>query len=235
MYQVPSVCTQRWSALAGNNKIFVPNTIRMGCPHCDEMPVIFSMGNQWESRNDSLVKASNCPACGKQTTFWMLKYGGYPNEDDAKNKCEIFMHPSPPLARKYDEDINKLSPRFAEIYRQTVQAEANGLNELIGIGYRKSLEILIKDWLVNEKPSEGKKICDLNISKCIDTYVEDANLKECAKRAIWLGNDETHYIRKWESKDIADMKKLLEITLYWLSAHLASKRLIDEMPEQNKS
>lgn len=231
MYQVPSACTQRWSTQNGNNKAFVPNAIRIGCPHCGEMPVIFSMGNQWEIRSESLLKISSCPSCGKQTTFWMLKYGNYPNEDDAKNKCEIFMHPNPPLAKKYDEDINKLSPRFAEIFRQTALAEANGLNELVGIGYRKSLEILIKDWLVQEKPSEREKICGLKISKCIADYVEDTNLKECAKRAIWLGNDETHYIRKWEDKDIEDLKQILGITLHWLSAHLASKRLIAEMPE----
>ena len=141
------------------------------------------------------------------------------------------MHPTPPLAQKYDSEIDNLSPRFSDIYKQAARAEADGLTELVGIGYRKSLEILIKDWLIHENPADKDKISRQNISKCINEYVEDANLKECAKRAIWLANDETHYIRKWEDKDISDLKKLLNISLYWLSAHLASKRLIEDMPE----
>ena len=103
--------------------------------------------------------------------------------------------------------------------------------ELVGIGYRKSLEILIKDWLIHEHPGEEEKIKTLNISQCIRDYVDDENLKECAKRAVWLANDETHYIRKWANKDLSDLKELLTITLYWLSAHLVSRRLIDEMPD----
>lgn len=231
MYQIPVNATQRWTVLSNDNKIFVPNAIKIGCPHCGENPVIFSMTNQWEKRHDSLYKLASCPSCGKQSSFWSIKFAGYPNEIDAQNKCVIFMYPTPPLAKKYDDEINKISPRFSDIYKQTTQAESGGLVELVGIGYRKSLEILIKDWLIHEKPMDKDKISALNISRCISEYVEDANLKECAKRAIWLANDETHYIRKWEDKDINDLKKLLEITLYWLSAHLASKRLMDEMPE----
>lgn len=234
MYQVPIEATQRWSTLSNDNKVFVPRSIRIGCPHCGENPVIFATTNQWDKRTDSLHKTAICPSCGKECSFWAIQFSGYPNENDAQSKCIIFMYPIPPLAQKYDDDINKTSPRFADIYKQTARAEASGLTELIGIGYRKSLEILIKDWLIQEKPLEKDKICVLNISKCIGDYIEDANLKECAKRAIWLGNDETHYVRKWADKDIADLKKLLEITLYWLSAHLASKRLMDDMPEPSK-
>jgi hypothetical protein len=231
MYQIPAKATQRWSTTSSDNKIFVPRSIKIGCPFCGESPVIFSMTNQWEKRNDSLFKLAICPSCGEQSSFWMINFTGYPNEIDAQNKCTIFMHPTPPLAQKYDSEIDNLSPRFSDIYKQAARAEADGLTELVGIGYRKSLEILIKDWLIHENPADKDKISGQNISKCINEYVEDANLKECAKRAIWLANDETHYIRKWKDKDISDLKKLLNISLYWLSAHLASKRLIEDMPE----
>ena len=41
----------------------------------------------------------------------------------------------------------------------------------------------------------------------ISRYIDDSNIKNVAKRAVWLGNDETHYIRKWEDKDLSFLKK----------------------------
>lgn len=231
MYQIPATATLRWSTLLNDNKIFVPRSIRIGCPFCGESPVIFATSSQWEKRTDSLYKDAICPSCGKTSSFWALNFSGYPNEIDAQNKCIIFMYPTPPMSPKHASEIDKISPRFSEIYKQTARAEAEGLIELVGIGYRKSLEILIKDWLIHEHPGEEEKIKTLNISQCIRDYVDDENLKECAKRAVWLANDETHYIRKWANKDLSDLKELLTITLYWLSAHLVSRRLIDEMPD----
>jgi hypothetical protein len=35
------------------------------------------------------------------------------------------------------------------------------------------------------------------VSSVIEEYIDDSDLKEIAKRAIWLGNDETHIVRKW--------------------------------------
>jgi hypothetical protein len=32
-----------------------------------------------------------------------------------------------------------------------------------------------------------------------------------------LGNDELHYVRKWENKDINDLKKLIDATLHYIS------------------
>lgn len=44
-----------------------------------------------------------------------------------------------------------------------------------------------------------------------------------AKGASWLGNDETHYVRKWKDKDISDLKKMIELTVYWISYELKTE------------
>ncbi|MEI8245103.1 MAG: hypothetical protein WCI51_04685 [Lentisphaerota bacterium] len=230
MYQVHKDAAVRWSILSGYNKAFVPQAINIGCPLCKKTPVTFATGNQWDKRNDSLYVSPTCPACGKNVKFWMLSYGDYPNEVDAQNKCKIFMYPTPPIELQYDPAISEISPKFAEIYSQAALAESIGYNHLVGIGYRKALEFLIKDWLCKKLPDKEGEIGKKNISQCIKEYVEDANLKICASRAIWLGNDETHYIREWSDKDIEDMKTLLKLTLYWLSAHIGSEKLLEEMP-----
>ena len=45
---------------------------------------------------------------------------------------------------------------FVETYSQAIFAEENSLNQLIGIGIRKSLEFLIKDFLISQNGDNQK-------------------------------------------------------------------------------
>lgn len=50
-----------------------------------------------------------------------------------------------------------------------------------------------------------------------------------AKAATWIGNDETHYTRKYEDKDISDMKKYIRaLSNYLSSEYLVSEYLVSE-------
>jgi hypothetical protein len=94
-----------------------------------------------------------------------------------------------------------------------------------GPGYRKALKFLIKDYLASLQPTEEakKEIADMPLMGCIKKYVTDSRMRITAERATWLGNDETHYIRKWEDKDLNDMKNLIQLTCYWIqSEHLTN-------------
>ncbi len=44
----------------------------------------------------------------------------------------------------------------------------------------------------------------------------DLRVRQCAERAIWLGNDETHYERRWMGKDLQDLKVLTKLTVNWI-------------------
>lgn len=63
----------------------------------------------------------------------------------------------------------------------------------------------------------------------IDNYVTDVNLKACAKRAAWLGNDETHYVKKWENRDIHDLKILIKLTCGWIVNNILTEKYMTEM------
>lgn len=126
--------------------------------------------------------------------------------------------------------IERISPNFVEIYDQALVAESHNLFQLVGIGLRKSLEFLIKDFAVSEYPDKEIEIRGTLLGSCINEYVIDASVKECAKRATWLGNDETHYVRKWEDKDINDLKLLVKLTVNWIDNVLLTKQYIAEMP-----
>ena len=66
---------------------------------------------------------------------------------------------------------------------------------------------------------------------CINDYVNDTRIKSVAKRAVWLGNDETHYIRKWEGKNLEDMKKLIDLTVHWIEMEKLTESFEDDMPD----
>ena len=132
-------------------------------------------------------------------------------------------------SKVFEEMVHNVSTTFVEIYNQASSAEQVGLNEICGMGYRKALEFLIKDYLIQELPKEEDNIKKSLLGKCINTYISDQNIKAMASRAVWLGNDETHYVRKWENKDIQDLKKLIDITIYWISMSIMTKQYMEDM------
>jgi hypothetical protein len=128
------------------------------------------------------------------------------------------------------QEIKKLSPTFVEIYGQAAAAEQYGLGQIAGVGYRKALEFLIKDYCISRHPDKAEEIKSSWLATCIRTYVDDANTKRCAERAVWLGNDETHYVRRWEDKDIGDLKTLITLTMAWIQNNLLTEKYLGDMP-----
>ncbi|MGG7177207.1 hypothetical protein ACQPU1_06440 [Clostridium paraputrificum] len=116
----------------------------------------------------------------------------------------------------FDDLINNTSPTFVKIYNQALSAETQGLDEIAGIGYRKALEFLIKDFTISRNPDKEDKIKKSLLGKCINDYMDNPQLRTAASRAVWLGNDQTHYIQKFEDKDIDDLKLLIRLTVHWI-------------------
>jgi len=144
--------------------------------------------------------------------------------------------PTEPRNYSQPTELTKISPDFCSIYNQAHKAEQLGLLLVSGPGYRKALEFLVKDYLTSQQTTEEAKkdIADSPLMACIKKYVTDTRMKTTAERATWLGNDETHYIRKWEDKDLQDMKNLIQLTCYWIqSEHLTSAAAL-EMPQGKK-
>jgi hypothetical protein len=133
------------------------------------------------------------------------------------------------LAPKIPKEVEEISTSFKIIYEQACAAEAFQLNEIAGVGYRKALEFLIKDYCIYKNPKSEESIKSSLLGAVINNYVEDENLKTCAQRAAWLGNDETHYVRKWEDKDINDLKILIELSCVWVRSSVLTEKYLAEM------
>jgi hypothetical protein len=72
---------------------------------------------------------------------------------------------------------------------------------------------LAKDFAIHLSKDKEEEIKKATLGQTIKNYIKDENVKSMAELATWLGNDEAHYIRKWEDKDIEDLKRLIRLTV----------------------
>lgn len=125
--------------------------------------------------------------------------------------------------QSFETSVASLSPSFVKIYNQAYAAEASGLDEIAGLGYRKSLEFLVKDFAIHENPDDEGKIKSMPLSACIRDFIDAPNIKTLATRSAWIGNDEAHYIRKQDDRDVSDMKSFIQATVYFISMILITE------------
>ena len=128
--------------------------------------------------------------------------------------------PALPSDISFTDDLELISPTGKQIYTQALKAEDEQLNHLAGIGYRKALEFLIKDFLIATNPEEKTKIETMLLKKVIDTYIKDKNLNTFALATAYIGNDETHYTRRHNDKDLQDLKKYLKGVIHYIEMQL---------------
>ena len=84
-----------------------------------------------------------------------------------------------PLKRTFSNIISELSPNFCEIYNQAYIAEQTNLMQICGTGYRKSLEFLIKDYLISITPEDQHEtIRNKFLNNCIRDNISNINIKQ---------------------------------------------------------
>jgi hypothetical protein len=155
-------------------------------------------------------------------------------EGSAQSREFFFSHVAPINPIKYDfsEVIATISPQFIDIYNEASYAEKMQLTNICGVGYRKALEFLIKDYAISLAADENQieEIKSNRLSDVITNYINNQTLQDTAKRASWLGNDETHYVRKWVDKDLEDLKTLIKLTVRWIEMVELAREFKNQMP-----
>ena len=224
---MPTIGIQTLEGQKGNQSYDrVPDT----CPicHTSVSPKIFFGTMQ---RNNHLLILFQCPKA-ECKEFFIGTYDHKPNSPFQYRRSA----PKTPQKAVIPESIQKISPTFVEVYNQALASEAFELSQLTGIGLRKALEFLIKDFAITridkdvDEEKKGREIRVMFLGACINEYIDDPRLKATAHRASWLGNDETHYTRRWEDKDIEDLKVLIRLTMNWVENVLLTDEYTDSMP-----
>lgn len=197
------------------------------CPFCHKSIVPVYISGLHGIKDLSVLLLCPNSECQKAFIAYYFQSGGifyYSNETSIGSLNK----------RDFSTQISEISKSFVEIYNQAFQAEQYKLLEICGVGYRKSIEYLIKDYLIFKNPDLESIIKNLFLNNCINDYVTDTKIKSVAKRAVWLGNDETHYERKWEGKDLDDLKKLIDLTIHWIEMEKLTESFELDMPDSKK-
>ena len=139
--------------------------------------------------------------------------------------------PQKPNIVNFPDTITIISSQFLSIYKEAEEANALGLKQIAGPGYRKAFEFLIKDYAKSLEPKSKEEIEKSFSGDVVKKYILDQRIQSMAKRALWLGNDESHYLRKWEKHDIDDLLTLIKIVTDWIDIEQLSKKYVAEMPE----
>lgn len=194
------------------------------CPICGDSIMPIMVQNFKNLKINIYSFLFECPSCGKGFL------GHYESSDEEEtyqsyrynllNCIDVF--PKIPKEKDFDNNLERVSPSFCKIYNEALFAEIYGLNEIAGIGYRKALEFLIKDYCIYRNIDDAEKIKKQLLGQVISEFIDSSKILNLSKASVWVGNDETHYIRKFEDKDINDLKRFIEATVAFITYELIS-------------
>jgi hypothetical protein len=196
------------------------------CPICHRSmsasPILFNQISE-----DLLQGIYQCPSLTCHRLF-VATYGG-----NRSSGGFYFRHALPivPIQKPVDAMLKDVSPEFVETYQQSWRAKELNMMKIAGTGFRRALEFLVKDYATRDQTAEAREhILKKPMVQCIKDHIQEDGIKTVAERAAWLGNDETHYLRKWEDKDINDLIDLVDSVGHWIVIHLKTEQLKSTMP-----
>lgn len=132
---------------------------------------------------------------------------------------------------EFPESIMDISERFASIYSQSYQAEKNHLDELSGMGYRKALEFLVKDYAIHKFPDQKETIMRHSLQAAMKT-IDTHEISVLGQVATKIGNDETHYYRKHEWK-VSELKNYIEAIIFFITSDLSYDQADERLAEDH--
>lgn len=208
--------------------------------------VIFSSNNSINTDFRSVDIPETCPLCGTTAFFntvsantiidtetdeflaWTItlccpKCRGIFHIDKIKDH-DILICPS---FGKCDlpEEIMNQSPDFASLYRQALAAEGYGLTDISGMGFRKALEFLVKEYAIRRFPDEESQILSEKLGQTI-ARIPAPQIQALAKACAWIGNDQTHILVKHPDYGIPEMKNfILSLSHHILMEYHADKAI----------
>ncbi|MFS9204492.1 DUF4145 domain-containing protein [Streptococcus parasanguinis] len=207
---------------------YVDVTVTDVCPNCGRgiEPILKDSSFYKDEYNHILFLTLFCNSC---KYAWVDSYN-YLNDYGSTYPRNLHHYKEQPS--EFPKEISDLSPQGVKTYTQSLQAEADGYDTLVGIGLRKSLEFIIKDFLIQKFPEKADEIKKKLLGQVIIDYIDDSILQKLAQATSWIGNDETHYVRRHTDKDLQDLKKFLNATIRYIEYQLTildAQNLVDPL------
>lgn len=207
------------------------------CPKCGKNIVPSAIGGYNDYDTRKLFIMFYCSGCC-ETFIGEYKCGdNYEHDFFSGTQCIktslVKCYPKNYKKEIFSDEINSISNEFEKIYNQALEAESLGLDSICGMGYRKALEFLIKDYIKNSNLTNDN-IDEMSLQKCINEYIDNSTLKTLTTACHWLANDQTHYLIKHEDYSVNDIKKYLHSVVSILEGEIRSKSIIEELNNTKK-
>lgn len=155
-----------------------------------------------------------CQLCGSTSIHYLV----FRNIEE--KETELIPVKSIPSINKglfeFSSNIEEIFPSFCKIYNQSKKAEDEDLDQIAGMGYRKALEFLVTDyllqypvegvseeWLTSPNTTLGNKIAKISSRR----------IQKLARAISFIGNDETHYTRRHPEHDIHSIKAFIRVLI----------------------
>lgn len=193
------------------------------CPYCFKaISAKVVAKTEYDSKQKLNISALfQCPSCKK---FFAKEYqitSDFSNKISGHTTALVPYKLVKNISYDLPEEVESVSKSFKEIYYQALVAESENLEQICGIGYRKSIEFLIKDFLINFMNQDKGQISKLPLGQAIKK-IENDRIQSLATASTWLGNDETHYQRKYEDRDLTDMKRFIKALTFYISSEVVA-------------
>lgn len=183
-------------------------------PHC--ICAVYTELDDDDEYSYSIDAMWLCPNC-KGTSI--SSYDSYDDPDTYLN----YSFPQTMPETEFYNGIKELSPSFVKIYQESLNAECYNLFEIAGMGYRKALEFLVKDYAIKFNQSDKEAIEKMKISDCVKKYITHPDTAEIVKRTLWIANDQVHYEKLHTDMGLEDLKNLLELSINFITMNLRAK------------
>ena len=179
------------------------------CPYCNTKifpQILINICSDDKNYIDAIMQ---CPHCG-QTYF-----ESFVHDFNRYSSRNVLPHPSPQI--NIPVYIKNAFPKFVKIYTQAAIAEAANLSEICGMGYRKSLEALVKQYAIELFPNDKDDIEKELLMPTIKRFASPKILA-LATAAAWLGNDHTHLIAKHPEYDLEQLKSFINVLCQYIQS-----------------
>ncbi len=207
------------------------------CPHCHVANEPTNLFRHFDNKVDKLISVWRCnyKICGK---LFVVSHkrgnNGFDIERTLNGLPKGPIWPEPILNLKDGQTVgtdNIKDSKFIKTYLQSLEAETSGYDEIAGMGFRKAIEYLVKDWAIQTKPDEKDKILGKWLSTIITEYFT-GDIKDILDRATWLGNDQTHYNKLFEEYDINHLKELIGLIMVELDREYKKRHYIETIEKR---
>lgn len=226
----------------------------MQCPNCKEYHCFRFYTNeaQYVDYSDFIDQCLDTPYIEKISTSFINYIDNYKLIDFNTKQLETI--------ENKQLILYKISPKYKLLKSDLIKAQEYELNDLLGIGYRKALELMLTDFLIdkrkleifdsvedyekylNDEKIEFKnkdtldKIIDLRLNNLISQKeirdLLNTNILEAIRE---LGNDETHYKKNYSRYNFAHMINMVKYIENSIENMLISEDIADDIKKEREA